>query len=301
MNSIIHYTHCPACGSSGIHFVLAAKDYTVSDKVFPIWQCADCSLRFTQDAPATDAIGQYYKSEDYISHTNTSAGVINRLYQAVRKKTLKRKRKLVCKITGKKTGRLLDVGSGTGSFVKEMKTFGWHVVGVEPDEDARKIASEHFHCELKKIDELFTLSPHSFDAITLWQVLEHVHDLHVYLVQLKTLLREDGRLIIAVPNYTSFDASAYGQYWAAYDVPRHLYHFSPLSMKLLIAKMGMRVVEAKPMWFDSFYVSLLSSRYQNKKTNWISAMWIAARSNLKAINNKEKCSSVIYIISPNES
>jgi len=132
-------------------------------------------------------------------------------------------------------------------------------------------------------------------------VLEHVHDLHVYLVQLKTLLKENGRLIIAVPNYTSFDASAYQQYWAAYDVPRHLYHFSPLSMKLLIEKMGMRLVGTKPMWFDSFYVSLLSSRYQNNKTNWIGAMWTAVRSNLKAINNKEKCSSVIYIISPSES
>lgn len=301
MNSVIHYTHCPACGSSKIQPVLSAKDYTASGKTFSIWHCGDCSLRFTQDAPGADGIGEYYKSEDYISHSNTSRGLINRLYQAVRRKTLRQKRKLVCNITGKQQGRLLDVGSGTGSFVEEMKASGWQVIGIEPDEGARTVARHQFNCELKDLEALLTLSPHSFDVITLWHVLEHVHELPVHLLQLKTLLKDEGRLIIAVPNYTSFDGSVYQQFWAAYDVPRHLYHFSPLSMKLLIEKMGMKVLQEKPMWFDSFYVSLLSSQYQNKKTNWIGALWVAVRSNWKAVTNKEKCSSIIYIISPKDS
>ncbi len=297
MNSIVHHSYCPACGSSLINPVFSVKDYTVSGEIFFIWQCADCSLRFTQDVPAVGAIGNYYKSEDYISHSNTSKGLINRLYQVVRKKTLRQKRKLVYEVTGKKHGELLDVGSGTGAFVKEMSIKGWRAIGLEPDAEARKIAKEIFNCDLKNVEELFNLPLNSFDAITLWHVLEHVHDLHNYLQQLKNLLKKEGRLIIAVPNYTSFDASVYKEYWAAYDVPRHLYHFSPLSMKVLIEKMGMKMIEHRPMWFDSFYVSLLSSKYKNQKTNWLAATWTGLRSNLKAMTNKQKCSSVIYIIS----
>lgn len=301
MDSTIHHTHCPGCGSSSIKPVFSVKDYTVSGKAFPIWQCNDCTLRFTQDAPGIDVVGEYYKSEDYISHTNTSKGLINRLYQVVRKTTLRQKRKLVSKITGKQQGMLLDVGSGTGAFVREMKDYGWQVTGLEPDAEARRIAQEHFNCELKNSDQLFHLSADCFDAITLWHVLEHVHDLHGYLRQLKVLLKREGRLIIAVPNYTCLDASVYEQNWAAYDVPRHLYHFSPLSMQMLMAKMEMKIVDYRPMWFDSFYVSLLSSKYKTGKTNWPGALLTGLRSNLKAMTNTKKCSSVIYIISSEQS
>ena len=303
MNSIVHYTHCPGCDSSSVKFVLDTKDYSISGRSFSIWECANCTLRFTQDVPDSASIGPYYKSENYISHTNTSMGFVNRLYQIVRKKTLRQKRRLICKTTGKQRGTLLDVGSGTGAFVNEMKQNGWEVTGLEPDEDARRVAKESFHCELKSTDVLFSLPENAFDVITLWHVLEHVHDLKNYLHQFKKLLKPDGRLVIAVPNYTSFDASVYRQYWAAYDVPRHLYHFSPLSMKLLVHKNGMRIIEYKPMWFDSFYVSFLSSKYKNSgqdrqgKTNWLAASWNGFVSNLQALFDKGKCSSVIYIIS----
>jgi len=303
MSSIVHYTRCPACDSLLVRFVFDTRDYSVSGKIFSIWECADCTLRFTQDVPDIHSIAQYYKSENYISHTNTSEGLINRLYQIVRKRTLRKKRQLVGKVAGRKRGTLLDVGSGTGAFVNEMKQSGWEVTGLEPDEDARKVAHETFHAELKSTHELFSLSENMFDVITLWHVLEHVHDLHNYLKQFKKLLKQDGRLVIAVPNYTSFDATVYKGYWAAYDVPRHLYHFSPLSMNLLIDRNEMRIIEYKPMWFDSFYVSFLSSKYKNYrqegqgKTNWLTASWTAFVSNLKALFDKKKCSSVIYIIS----
>jgi SAM-dependent methyltransferase len=296
MDSVVDYTHCPACGSPSIHPVLSTKDYAVSGQTFTIWQCADCSLRFTQYVPGTDRIGDYYKSEDYISHTNTSKGFINRLYQIVRKRTLKQKRRLICRAASKNSGQLLDVGSGTGAFVNEMRKNGWQVTGLEPDAGARKVANDVFGCELKNTDELFRLSGNSFDVITLWHVLEHVHDLQQYLQQLKVLLKADGRLVIAVPNYTSFDAAVYSQYWAAYDVPRHLYHFSPLSMKLLMEKHEMKIIDCKPMWFDSFYVSLLSSKYKNQKTNWAGAVWNAFRSNINAIGDVKKCSSVTYVV-----
>jgi len=298
MNSIVHYTHCPACNSSSINPVLTTKDYSVSRKSFSIWECTDCTLRFTQDIPDINSIGQYYKSENYISHSNTAAGTINHLYQIVRRTTLRQKRKLLCKVTGRKTGTLLDVGSGTGAFVSEMKQGGWTVTGLEPDEDARKVAKASFDCDLKTIDELFHLPENAFDVITLWHVLEHVHDLHVYLQQLKKLLKHDGRLVIAVPNYTSFDASVYKEYWAAYDVPRHLYHFSPLSMKLLVGKNAMRIVKYKPMWFDSFYISLLSEKYKTGRTSLFNGFLTGAISNFKALGDRERCSSLIYVGAP---
>lgn len=303
MNSMVHYIYCPACDSSLINPVLSAKDYTVSGKSFSIWQCNNCSLRFTQDVPDIDTIGEYYKSENYISHTNTSKGLINRLYQIIRKKTLKQKRKLVCKIAGRKQGEILDVGSGVGAFVNEMKQNGWQAMGLEPDADARKIAKEIFNCELRNTDEFFHLPENFFDIITLWHVLEHIHDLKNFLNQLKKILKPSGQIIIAVPNYTSLDASVYKEYWAGYDVPRHLYHFSPLAMEFLIKKTGMEIMDHRPMWFDSFYISLLSSKYKNARlpprqgrTNWLVSFIIGIRSNLKAVFDKKKCSSLIYII-----
>jgi len=303
MNSIVHYSRCPACDSLLLQPVFNTTDYSVSGRSFSIWECAACTLRFTQEVPDSHSIGQYYKSENYISHTNTSAGFINRLYQIVRKRTLRQKRKLICKIAGRRKGTLLDIGSGTGAFVNEMKQNEWSVTGLEPDADARRVAKESFDCDLKAIDEFFHLPENAFDVITLWHVLEHVHDLHGYLQQFKKLLKQNGRLVIAVPNYTSFDASVYKKYWAAYDVPRHLYHFSPLSMSLLIGRNGMKIAGYKPMWFDSFYVSFLSSKYKNSRppakgrTNWLTASWTGFISNLVALFDKKKCSSVIYIIS----
>ena len=297
MNSTIHYNDCPACGSSSIKPVLTAIDHTVSGEKFAIWECADCTLRFTQDVPAEKSIERYYQSEDYISHTNTSKGFINRIYLAVRKRTLKQKIKLIGSVTNLKGGRILDLGSGTGAFVHEMQSHGWNATGLEPDGGARKIAKEMFDCELKNVDELFKLEKNSFDVITLWHVLEHVHDLHNYLRQLRSLLKENGRLIIAVPNYTSVDAGFYKENWAAYDVPRHLYHFSPVAMEKLMLTQGMSILAYKPMWFDSFYVSLLSEKYKKGKTNFIAATWTGLRSNLDALKDTKKCSSLIYIIS----
>lgn len=296
MSQTIHYTNCPVCGLADIKQVLKAKDYTVSNELFSIVECGGCTLRFTQDVPDAVAIAPYYKSENYISHTNTSKGLINWLYQAVRKRTLVQKRKLVEKTTGKSNGQFLDVGSGTGAFANEMKQQGWQVTGLEPDADARAVAKQLFNLELKKMNMFNQLPANSFDAITLWHVMEHVHDLPAYVQQLRNLLKEDGRLFIAVPNYTSKDAAIYKEYWAAYDVPRHLYHFSPRSVQVLMEKYGLKLLLNKPMWFDSFYISMLSSKYKNGSTNLIAAFWNGLRSNFKAMSDVKKCSSVIYII-----
>lgn len=298
MNNRVHYTHCPVCNSNAINPLLTVKDYTVSKEEFVIWQCGDCTLRFTQDIPDAESIGTYYQSEDYISHTNTSKGLVNQMYQRVRKLTLEQKAKLIQQVTGVSKGSLLDVGCGIGAFVHTMKEKGWETVGLEPDANTRRLSKELYGLELKDSSELFSLSPGSFDAITLWHVLEHVHDLHAYIEQLKSLLRPNGRLFIAVPNYQSVDASIYGATWAAYDVPRHLYHFTPKAIQTLMKAHGLQVINEKPMWFDSFYISMLSSKYRHGKTSLIGSLMSGLRSNLAALANKEKCSSLIYIIGP---
>ncbi len=295
--SIVHYTNCPVCGSAALQVILRARDHTVSGESFDILECGQCTLRFTQDPPAESAIGPYYQSEDYISHTNTSKGFINNIYQAVRKRTMTAKRNLVEKATNLDKGHLLDIGSGIGTFAYEMKKEGWVVTGIEPDAGARTVGKRLYNIDLHESLHLFDLPAESFDAITLWHVLEHVHELDRYIDQVKSLLKDSGKLFIAVPNYTSYDASVYKEYWAAYDVPRHLYHFSPKAIDTLVQKHQMKVEEYKPMWYDGFYISLLSNKYKYGKPKLISACWNGLLSNKKALGDAKKCSSVIYIIS----
>ena len=294
---MIVYRSCPNCGDKNISKVLSAKDYTVLGENFEIWECKNCTQRFTQNIPEVNDIGRYYQSENYISHSDTSKGFVNNLYHKVRKRTLVKKRKLIEEATGKTKGNILDVGAGTGAFLNTMKNAGWNCTGIEPDNNARKKALELYGLDLKESKELFLLPSKSFDAITLWHVLEHVHELHSYVEQLKNLLTTDGKLFIAVPNYTSADAKMYGEFWAAYDVPRHLYHFSPKAMKTLLNTHGLKVETMKPMWYDSVYVGLLSEKYKTGKSNPAKAFTNGMISNAETVFNKTKCSSLIYIAS----
>jgi len=260
-----------------------------------IWYCSDCTLCFTQDIPGQDSIGVFYASSDYISHSDTKEGIINRLYHLVRKRTLASKKTLVVSVTGTNRGNVLDIGCGTGAFLHAMKAAGWTITGLEPDPSARAKAMELYAVNPQEPGRRFELPAASFAAITMWHVLEHVHELHAYLKRIGELLAPGGKLFIAVPNYTSADAKAYKEYWAAWDVPRHLYHFSPGSMERLLSLHGMKLESVRPMWFDSFYVSMLSEKYRGG--NIIRAFFNGLLSNLNAIGNHRKCSSVIYIIS----
>ena len=297
MSKFIHYNSCPVCGANTISQVLSVRDFTASQEVFPILECAMCTLRFTQDVPAQEEISRYYRSDDYISHTNTSKGIINSLYQVVRKRTMMGKRKLVQQFTGIEKGKILDVGSGIGTFAHEMQTAGWDVTGLEPDEGARAVAQKQYGLQLQGVESFYQFGAGTFDAITLWHVLEHVHDLHPYVQQLKNIIKNTGKIFIAVPNYTSTDAAVYKEFWAAYDVPRHLYHFSPRAINVLMEKNGLNVEAYKPMWYDSFYISMLSSKYKSGRPHLLSSGWNGLRSNMSAWNDVKKCSSVIYVIS----
>lgn len=291
---MIVYNQCPVCDSSNIEEALTAKDYTVSQQQFSIWHCINCTARFTQNVPSQEDIGPYYKSDTYISHSDTKKGLINSLYHAVRKRTLAGKRNLVINTTGTSNGSILDIGCGTGAFLNEMQQSNWQITGLEPDDVARQKANELYNIQPEPSHQIFNINENIFDAITMWHVLEHVHELKAYITKIEKLLKPNGKLFIAVPNYTSYDAQKYAAYWAAYDVPRHLYHFSPKSIEFLLNNTGLQLASIKPMWFDSFYVSMLSEQY--KGGNMISACITGVISNLKALGNYDKCSSVIYVI-----
>jgi 2-polyprenyl-3-methyl-5-hydroxy-6-metoxy-1,4-benzoquinol methylase len=294
---MIHYTNCPICSSGNIVPALTAKDHTVSKKKFAVWHCNNCMVRFTQDVPEQSGIGVYYQSDNYISHSDTKKGFINSLYHAVRKRTLNKKKQLVIDKVGMMKGEILDIGCGTGAFLNTMKTAGWGITGLEPDDTARKKALELYGIDPQPPEKLFELRPGSYHAVTMWHVLEHVHELHAYIKQLANLITPQGKIFIAVPNYTSRDAEIYGADWAAYDVPRHLYHFSPASMQQLLSNYNLKLATIKPMRYDSFYVSMLSEQYKNGKGNIVKAFWNGLISNLKAMSDHKRCSSVIYIIS----
>jgi 2-polyprenyl-3-methyl-5-hydroxy-6-metoxy-1,4-benzoquinol methylase len=293
--SLIHYTFCPSCNSDVLEPVLNAVDHTVSHTTFAIWQCQGCGLRFTQDVPDAGSIGPYYQSEEYISHSNTTKGLVNRLYHLVRRQTLADKRNLIQSATRRKQGRLLDIGAGTGAFAGYMQECGWEVTGLEPEAAARERALAVHKVRLLEMDQLDKLPGESYDAITLWHVLEHVHALHPYLERLRALVSKGGRIFIAVPNYTSYDATVYGAAWAAYDVPRHLYHFSPDAMERLLTAHGLQLHYSQPMWYDSFYISMMSEKYRNGKGNVPAAVYRGLVSNIKAFVDKSKCSSLIYV------
>jgi SAM-dependent methyltransferase len=294
MSFHVNHASCPVCKNESLKPVLTVKDHTVSNESFIITECSMCSLRITLNAPGEEDIQRYYQSSAYISHSNTKKGLINLLYHGARFFTMMSKERLVKKESKRQVGMLLDIGSGTGTFVHTMERAGWNVVGLEPDPEARKLAIKKYNCDIYPSEDLFRLPPETYSVITMWHVLEHVHQLDEYVNRIKELLAPTGKLIIAVPNYTSKDAKIYGSNWASYDVPRHLYHFSPDSMRILMKRHGMQVIKTRRMWLDSFYISLLSERYQ--KGFFLKGIWNGFVSNLNALIRREQCSSLIYVI-----
>ena len=286
--------NCPICNSQKINSFLNCIDYTVSRETFNIVKCTSCEFKFTNPIPELTKLGNYYKSDEYISHSNTNKGFVNSCYQIVRKYTLIKKLKLISKFY--KTGSILDIGCGTGEFLNTCKLAKWNVLGIEPDQDARRMAQNNFSIDVRPEEELRNLKDESFDVITMWHVLEHVPNLKERVKELKRLIKPKGIIIIAVPNCSSLDAKIYKEYWAAYDVPRHLYHFTPKDIELLMRGFDMKVDSILPMVFDSFYVSLLSEKYKKGKVNIIRSMWNGFRSNLNAIKTGKEFSSQIYLI-----
>ncbi len=286
-------TNCPICGGNTSKKEFDCEDYTVSHEKFSIVACTTCGFKYTNPRPDKDEIGRYYESPDYISHSNSKKGIINKVYQWVRNYSLKQKVELINKHSTK--GRLLDIGCGTGEFLNTATKDNWMVLGIEPSEKARSQGISNYNLNVLPEEGIVTLQPEYFDVITMWHVLEHVHTLNERVTEIYNLLKPGGKAIIAVPNCISHDAINYGNNWAAYDVPRHLYHFTPITIKALFRKHKLAFVKAYPMKFDGFYVSMLTEKNIHKTNKLTSAFLTGLASNLKAKNDAEKFSSVIYV------
>lgn len=282
-------SNCPVCKGTDFAPFLTCKDYTVSQESFNIVSCKTCNFKFTNPRPSDSEIGKYYKSEDYVSHSDTKKGLINRLYHMVRSRTLKQKLGLISSYVSR--GTILDYGCGTGMFLKTCADAGWKSFGFEPDYDAKKLAEGK---GLSVANSKEALAGNKYDIISLWHVLEHVTDLDPTLDFFSRNISDMGRLIIAVPNYTSADAKHYKEFWAGYDVPRHIYHFEISTLKKLLGNYGFSLEETKPMKFDSFYVSMLSEKYKTGTMNYFTAFLNGLKSNAAA-KDSSQYSSVIYI------
>jgi 2-polyprenyl-3-methyl-5-hydroxy-6-metoxy-1,4-benzoquinol methylase len=232
----------------------------VSRKEFELYRCPECGFVFTQSYPNEEEISPYYESDEYIPHYDSAEGFLNRLYLIARNIMLKKKKRLVESYAGNKKAKILDIGCGTGYFAATMKKSGWEATGIEPNSKAREFAVARFGLDVKDPVHLPELANGSLDFITMWHVLEHLHDPFNYSKEIRRLLKQDGYCIIALPNCSSSDAAHYGREWAAYDVPRHLWHFNPATVKLFWEKEGFKITGIKRLSLDVFYISILRKK-----------------------------------------
>lgn len=287
---------CPLCGSEKIELKLKTLDYSITGKPFELLQCKQCAFVFTGKAPLENEAGPYYQGEAYISHSNNREGLVNRMYHLGRTWMLKRKHKMILGLN-KTPGKLLDIGTGTGYFPHFMQRKGYEVSGVEKSQHAREFAKEQFNLKIESPKIFLEGTAREFyDIITLWHVLEHLYDPDKYLTRIRSILKNSGFLVIALPNHNSYDADFYKGFWAGYDVPRHLWHFTPDTFLQLAEKNGFHLVRMKRLPLDSFYISILSEKYKKGSAPWFSGILRGKISLLKSLQNIKRSSSVIYIL-----
>lgn len=289
-----------------LHHYISLKDYAHTRENFDLYHQKELDMLVTIPKPSNEELGRFYENTNYLPHSDSRKTLFDKLYQFVKKNAIANKVTLLNSLrTENKT--VLDIGTGTADFLLECKKSGWDITGIEPNHQARRLAQEKFQNKsihqkphlifdsLKSLQESNAEIILQFDVITLWHVLEHIPDLENYIQKLKTLLKPNGTLIVAVPNFKSYDALYYGNYWAAYDVPRHLSHFSKKSIKLLFEKEQMEIVKIFPMKMDAFYVSLLSEQYKTGKMNYFKGFLIGLQSNIKAMISEEYSSQLFLI------
>jgi len=294
---MISLDKCPVCTGQELIPKLNCLDHTTSQETFTIVSCGTCDFTFTNPRPLDKKLGDYYKSDMYISHTNNTKGLFNWMYQTVRNYAIGTKVSLLKSI--QKTGTHLDIGCGTGEFLNACKRAGFTTKGIEPSELARKQAINNHGLNVSSDTDLSQYTDKEFDSISMWHVLEHVPALNETISQFDRLLKPDGKIIIAVPNHKSWDAKFYKEFWAAWDVPIHLWHFSKETIEQLFENSNFSLEKTKPMIFDSFYVSLLSEEFKTGKKNFITGFIIGFISNVAGLFSKRGHSSTIYVFKKN--
>ena len=292
---ILKINTCPLCGGQQLEHALTCTDHYASGEQFEVIRCAHCGFLMTQGVPVEAEIGKYYETPDYISHSDTQQGLMNRVYHWVRQYMLSRKAALVKRVSGLSEGSLLDYGTGTGYFANTMVCQGWKVKAIEKSPQARAFAKKQFGLDVEAEHSLKDYPSMSLDVVTLWHVMEHLEHLNEMWETLHRILKDKGVLIVAVPNPESYDARKYKEWWAAYDVPRHLWHFSPSVMQQFGEKHGFVLEKEHPMPFDAFYVSMLTEKYKGNGLSFVKGLWTGALAWFSALGNKERSSSLIYV------
>lgn len=293
-------TQCPFCKSDNTRLYLKLKDYFLSQEDFEIFECENCKLLFTTPRPDASVIGRYYKSDDYLSHNEHKKGIVPWIYNQVKKVNIRRKFRITAQNRTSKNGdrtkpHILDFGCGVGDFLHYAQKKGCEITGCDLSEDARKYASEKLGKTIVSPEEIFALSHSTFDVITMWHVLEHIDDLRFQTEQLYRLLKENGRLVVAVPNYMSYDAQHYKDKWAAYDVPRHLNHFHKESLQNIFAGY-FELDNILPLKWDAYYISMMSEKYIGKGNSFVKGLITGWKSNRRAKKSGDY-SSLVYVLS----
>ena len=293
--TVITYDNCPLCKSKAIKRRFACIDRFATGEQFDIYECTDCGLVFTQNIPDEKEIGRYYESPDYISHSNTSKGVMNTIYHVVRSIMLGQKVRLIKKLTLLRNGKLLDYGAGTGYFARAMQEAGWNVKAIEKSAQARELSEKEFGFPMLPEEALGDIADKELDVVTMWHVMEHIQDPDKMWKELYRILDDTGIAVLALPNCGSYDAKLYREYWAAYDVPRHLWHFTPTTIMKWGERHGFILERQYTMPFDGFYISMLSEKYKNASFAIIRGFWNGLKGWIAQCSKRNASSSIIYV------
>lgn len=284
---------CPVCHNKNLSLFKSIKDHFYSKESFDLYQCDNCGFIFTNPRPEIGNLKMYYQSEEYLSHSKNQRNLTSIIYSIIKNYSLQKKYMIISKYH--RSGKVLDIGCATGEFLNYFKQKGWTTIGIEPAENPRKYATTKYGLEVYDEPKLENLEKNTFDVITLWHVLEHVPDLSHRMEQINKLLKKDGVIAIALPNYNSWDAKHYDKHWAAYDVPRHLSHFSQNTIRFLLEQFQLKIIETIPLKFDAYYVSLLSEKYKSGRMNYFKAFLNGFKSNKYGSKNNMNYSSLIYM------
>ena len=278
--------------------VLSANDHLVTGRKFDILKNPETTILETHPRPTKEELPTYYDSENYTSHNDKSAGIVSFCYRIIKSISTRRKIRIgqnsLSKNTPQNKPRLLDVGCGTGDFLYSCLKKGWQINGIENNKNAKNNSRTELSSFIFDDFEFLKSQPERFDIITMWHSLEHIIDLKQTIVDMKKLLTNKGVIVVACPNHKSFDAMFYKESWAAYDLPRHLWHFDKDSISKLFVEHNMQLTKTLPMCWDSFYISILSEKIISKKNKFLKGVIVGLLSNVSAMFSKEH-SSLIYV------
>lgn len=226
---------CALCGSEDYSVVLTSEDYRLhtTDEKFDLVRCRRCGLVYVNPRPTKEKMGEFY-SRDYYGKQDRLAEIMVKLLHNMKIQKI---------MSFKKKGRILDVGCGDGEFLLHFKERGWEAYGVDLSEASYRLARKKlgryvFNCELKDCH-----FPDSyFDLITLNHVLEHMLDPNEELREVHRILKDDGILLLSTPNIDSLQFKISKERWFGLDLPRHVYHYSPETIVVMLEKSGFNVV-----------------------------------------------------------